>query len=454
MSSEESAPDIEEVLIKTKRASLFGHRKSLRELMERMERENLHVSVAEIEIPLEYRSRKWRASLSSITPFIMLAITLTGFFYFLFQISSLFEACNLNVVLTYYAFNFIFISKSIQLFLERDELFSRGINLKPIFNHVIPIAFCLSLLIYTFFINTPFDILANLNYAMEDLYLIAFPVLLFVFIGVSIFNSAYSNTEAAIEEIIEQRKLRRFEDPQAMLTHRIFNHISGSILILFIISVMLVFYDFTIIAHIIFDSTVIVFFNIGYWKAFPYMSEISKNWKTKRIERRKDDSRLSFVDKVKNRKKENLSVKQIITVKQLVIIGVSVFLICAYFFNLFGLQDNIINIFTLIIEESWLLGLGIIVLILFVLIPAVSLFINFGLKASRFIYEKGLKKVFIFIFAYMIFVLFIKIFIFNLNLLELSTLWESIITYGTPAALFLLKKVTKKGVKKSVKKVI
>jgi len=314
-------------------------------------------------------------------------------------------------------------------------------------------AIAFAFLFYIFFIDSSLNVIKGLKYAAQENYSLIFPATLIFFI---IFNaySILSDYGIDIESFIERLRLRKFEDYEFMLMHRIFNHIKFSLLVL-LISDVLMFYGRISPEELAFYSIfILAVFNMIYFKVYDHIYKKFKERKLKRKEKRYwVFSLLTDKNYSENRKEKLKELGRRALYYTVFIIAVFIIIGTLYYLDILGIKSLLMSFGILIFSNQYLLSLAIINLFLIVIIPVgLELFI-LGLKILKFCYEKGIKKIILVILGYFCAVFAIKIFFFNYQIIGINEGAEWLISYTIPSILFILRFIAKKAIKKLTVKV-
>lgn len=383
---------------------------------------------------------------------LFFGIFISLFFFFLVSISSL-EGYGIPLVLTLYAFDTVLLLKSVVIYFKRADLYKEGtMNYLFILEQFTPVIFIIILFSGLIYIDINHTLLGTLDYAMQHSYLIAFPFLLIATISFSLFHILMEYYAFTIQDLIEKIKIDIFSNPQKLNRHRAIQHFSYSILTIFIsllISAILKMDLLFQISIIIVSSLVInIIYHFSFEKIIAFKFD---NRKQKIYERQKDFEELNLFERLKERKKKDISLTECIQREDMIIIGLILAGVFIYAFNIFNLQIFLSHIVITIVQNILILFFGIMVLILFVIIPVSTGLIIVVIKITDYLYEKKAKGVLHIILLYLTSIMFIQIFIFNLQFIEIDTIYQSLIAYIGPALLIISKKVTKKGIKKVIK---
>lgn len=388
------------------------------------------------DVPKEYHSMEldWfehdliiqKPSERSVKGFLIgvlgLLIGLGAFFFFHFQILAL-QGISETLFHILFAMNLLLLLKCVQCVYYRKDLFaSGGVVLKGLFRYFIPIFIFIGFFSYLLFLNWPFDLVANLNYAASEDLARVLPILLYILFGTSLIKMGLDRLKGDLDGAIEALKNRRYEDEYARLRHRVFNHFKFSFLWLFLVSTILIYFELDVATLVLVNVADLLVTNLLYaWKANVLMDrKVSK------------EGRDPFVSRMKQKwsTREKKKHRFVVSPWILLLIGGIAFGVLTYLFDWWGLQSSLVRLVESITGNAFLLTLLIINGVFLLLFPLLKIIIYTILCISRVIYRKGLQKYFNGIFVSLVLFFFLKIMVFNIELLQLPEIYEWAIVVG------------------------
>ncbi len=378
-------------------------------------------------------------------PYILTGIIIGMFLYFYIGISLMTEL-NQVTYLLFLSFDICLLYKGFQVVGVRDNIFTRkGFDMKIFGTIVFPFILFLAFFIYLLHINTPFDLVSNLNYATMQNLTIILPILIFGLLIISILKKRITKIGLDIQQFIEGLNKRRYDEEYSRVKMRIKNHIFYSIFFLFVVMLFLTFLEFGLVSTLFLTILSLAVFNgLFYQYGENYINHLQK--KEEKIIFKRGKKQLLF----KMKKEGNEQTTKFITLKSMVFIIVVIIVIFLYFTNLFSTQDNLIKLWDIIISNNFLLSLFFVNICLFILYPVLRILFYSFIKVNKYLYDKGVKRLLYFLFFYVVFIMFIKICFFNLPMFNLEESTEWTLCILLPIFIFMGKIFLKRIIKFAV----
>ncbi len=370
--------------------------------------------------------------------YLFLITTISFFCYFHYNIII----SNLNSIslMILYALNSILLLKCLQiLFYGRDLFSENGNKAKFTLNYFIPYIFLFLFLFYTLIINQEV-VFANLTYATQESATIILPILLFSLFCFNIIKMIFIETDSNLDTLIGYMEREKFSDEYAIFRHQIKNHIFYSLLSIFVISLLLIYYKVNLISLIISIVIFLAISNYVYAKIFSHLFQFRKNIFKSRLETHPKKEK--YLKRLTKKRKEGIKL-QYFTSQTFIVYFFIIILIIIFSLNLFELRDNIFIMSYVVISNKWILALFIVNLLLFALIPLLKLLAKRTLKLGKILLNTGAKKYFIIGFFFILMLFFIKILVFNLLQTPISETSQWLLSTVSSFAVTFSKKLTK-----------